>query len=80
MGIEISGFNLGAVAPQSMMLLAAIAVILVDVCTPAGRRRPLALLSLAGVILTGGVSFAIWEGGGNSVFQDMAVADGFSIF
>lgn len=80
MGIEISGFNLGAVAPQGVVLLTAIFVMIVDIFAPAGRRWPLAILSLAGAISAGAVSFTILGSGASFNFQDMAVADGFSAF
>ncbi|MGQ9627776.1 MAG: NADH-quinone oxidoreductase subunit N [Anaerolineae bacterium] len=80
MGVEISGFNLGAVAPQGVVLLTAIFVMMVDIFAPAGRRWPLALLSLAGAISAGAVSFTILGSGASFNFQDMAVADGFSAF
>lgn len=77
MPIEFPHINLMAVLPETVLIVFALLVMLVDLFV--GYKRGLGYLSLLGLVLAGAASF--WLLGQSSVptFQDMAVSDGYSL-
>ncbi len=79
MNIGIPSLDFTAIAPQAIAFVTALVVLVVDLVSPPGRRGYLAYLSLLGVIISGVVCFAIWDETAPA-FQNMAVADGYTLF
>ncbi len=79
MNIEIPSLNLVALAPQFVIIVAALVVLLADLFKSEEQKNLPAWLSLAGVIVSAVVLFATW-GNEASSFQNMAAADGYSQF
>ncbi len=79
MNIEIPSLNLIALAPQFVIIVAALVVLLADLFRSEEQKNLPAWLSLAGVIVSAAVLFATW-GNEASSFQNMAAADGYSQF
>ncbi len=79
MNIEIPSLNLIALAPQFVIIVAALVVLLADLFRSEDQKDLPAWLSLAGVIVSAAVLFVTW-GKEASSFQNMAAADGYSQF
>ena len=79
MNIEIPSLNLVALAPQFVIIVAALVVLLADLFRSEEQKNLPAWLSLAGVIVSAAVLFVTW-GSEASSFQNMAAADGYSQF
>ena len=79
MNIEIPSLNLIALAPQFVIIVAALVVLLADLFRSEEQKNLPAWLSLAGVIISAVVLFATW-GNEASSFQNMVAADGYSKF
>jgi len=79
MEITILPLNLIVLLPQIIVAVTAMVVLLADVLTPAGEKRWLAYLSLAGVALAGVVTAGLW-GQAGADFQGMAILDHFALF
>ena len=79
MNIDIPSLNLIVLAPQFVIIVAALVVLLADLFRGQEQKNLPAWLSLAGVIFSAVVLFATW-GGEASSFQKMAAADGYSQF
>ena len=79
MNIEIPSLNLVALAPQFVIIVAALVVLLADLFRSEEQKKLPAWLSLAGVLVSAVVLFATW-GNEASSFQNMATADGYSQF
>ncbi len=71
--------TLAIVAPEIVVLVTALLVMVVDLLLPREHKPRLAWLSLIGVILAAGVSYYIWDTTDRSL-QDMLVADGYALF
>jgi NADH-quinone oxidoreductase subunit N len=87
MSVEIPSLNLVVVAPQFVIIVAALVVLLADLFSGKEQKNLPAWLSLAGVIVSAIVMLVMW-GREASSFQNlvlspaegMAVADGYSLF
>jgi NADH-quinone oxidoreductase subunit N len=79
MEIPIPSLNLMVIAPELVVLVTALLVMLVDLFIGKEQKHRLAWLSLVGVLAAGGLSFYIWDGT-NPALQDMFVADGYALF
>jgi len=79
MSIEIPSLNLVVLAPQFVIIVTALVVLLADLFRGEEQKTLPAWLSLAGVILSAAVMLVTW-GREASSFQNMAVADGYSLF
>jgi NADH-quinone oxidoreductase subunit N len=87
MNIDIPSLNLVVVAPQFVIIVAALVVLLAELFRGKEQKTLPAWLSLAGVILSAAVMLVTW-GREASSFQNlvlspaegMAVADGYSLF
>ncbi len=79
MQMVILPLNLTVLLPQIIVAATAMVVLLADVFTPAGEKRWLAYLSLAGVIVAGLATISLW-GQPGADFQGMAVLDSFALF
>jgi NADH-quinone oxidoreductase subunit N len=79
MDIEIPSLNVIALAPQFVIIVAALVVLLAELFGGEKQKTLPAWLSLAGVIISAVVLFANWSGEASS-FQNMAAADGYSLF
>ncbi len=79
MNIEIPSLNLVALAPQFVIIVAALVVLLADLFRSEEQKNLPAWLSLAGVVISAVVLFATW-GNEASSFQNIAAADGYSKF
>lgn len=75
--MDISGLNLTAIAPQIIIVITALVVLLAELFIR--KKSILAYLSLLGIIVAAVVSWYIWDGTA-SMFQAMAIADGYSLF
>ncbi|MFC2030810.1 NADH-quinone oxidoreductase subunit N, partial [Chloroflexota bacterium] len=79
MDISIPSMNLIVVAPEMVVLLCALLVMVVDLFLPAQHRSRLAWLSLVGVAVAAGLTFYLWDGR-DAALQDMLSADGYAMF
>jgi NADH-quinone oxidoreductase subunit N len=79
MEIPIPSLNLMVIAPELVVLVTALLVMLVDILIGREQKQRLAWLSLVGVLVAGGLSYYIWDGS-NAALQDMFVADGYALF
>ena len=79
MNVEIPSLNFIALAPQFVIIVAALVVLLAELFSGEEQKNLPAWLSLAGVIVSAVVLFATW-GNEASSFQNMAAADGYSQF
>jgi len=70
--------NLTLFVPEITLAVVAVAVILLDLFVE--QKRWLAWLSLAGLVVAGGVAIGMWHGDFGSLFNDMLAVDGFAIF
>ena len=79
MQISIPDFNLMVVAPEIVVLVTALLVMVVDLFLAKEQKDRLAWLSLVGVLAAAGLSYYIWDGS-DSQLQGMLVADGYALF
>jgi NADH-quinone oxidoreductase subunit N len=79
MEISIPTLNFLVIAPEIVVLITALAVMIVDLFLTREQRSRLAWLSLVGVLAAAGVSYYIWDGS-NATLQNMMVADGYALF
>jgi NADH-quinone oxidoreductase subunit N len=79
MNIEIPSLNLVVVAPQFVIIVAALVVLLAELFRGEEQKTLPAWLSLAGVVISAAVMLVTW-GREASSFQNMAAADGYSLF
>ncbi len=87
MQISIPSLNLMVVAPEIVVLVTALLVMIVDLFLPKAQKSRLAWLSLAGVMVAAGLSYYISPGsaappGSVSIplLQDMLAADAYALF
>ncbi|HID62216.1 MAG TPA: NADH-quinone oxidoreductase subunit N [Anaerolineae bacterium] len=81
--MNIPGLNLTAIAPQVIIVITALVVLLAELFT--GKKSILAYLSLLGIVAAAAASWYLWVGTEQQtfavpMFQTMAVADGYSLF
>ncbi len=79
MEISIPTFNFLVIAPEIVVLVTALLVMVVDLFLPREQKDRLAWLSLVGVLVAAGLSFFIWDGS-DPELQNMLVADGYALF
>jgi NADH-quinone oxidoreductase subunit N len=79
MSVDIPSLNLVVLAPQFVIIVTALVVLLADLFRGKEQKNLPAWLSLAGVILSTAVMLVTW-GREASSFQNMAAADGYSLF
>lgn len=79
MEISVPSLNLIALAPEIVVLVTALAVMVVDLLLAQEQKQRLAWLSLVGIVLAAAVSYYIWDGSNPSV-QAMIAADGYALF
>ncbi|MGD9318053.1 MAG: NADH-quinone oxidoreductase subunit N [Anaerolineae bacterium] len=79
MEILIPSLNFAVIAPQIVVLVTALAVMIVDLFLPREQKSRLAWLGLVGVLAAAVMSYTIWDGGAETI-QDMLVADGYALF
>jgi len=79
MEIVIPPVDLKIIAPQLIVALSAIVVLVVDLALPRDRKSALAYLSLLGLALSFVASVLLW-GQEGLAFADMAVLDALSLF
>lgn len=77
--ISIPALNLLVIAPEIVVLITALLVMVVDFFLRREQKSRLAWLALVGVVAAAVLSFYIWDGS-NPVLQDMLAADGFALF
>jgi NADH-quinone oxidoreductase subunit N len=87
MEISIPSFDLMVIAPELVVLVTALAVMLVDLFLDRERKSRLAWLSLVGVAAAAGLSYYIWDGSDSSLQActersecNMLAADGYALF
>jgi NADH-quinone oxidoreductase subunit N len=79
MEIPIPSLNLLVIAPEIVVLVTALLVMLADLALPREQKARLAWPSLVGVLAAAGLSFYLWDGR-DPALQDMLVADGYALF
>ena len=79
MEFSIPPLDLLVVAPEIVLLVTALLVMMVDLFLGKEQKGGLAWLSLVGVLAAAGVSFYIWDGS-NPTVHDMLAADGYALF
>ncbi len=79
MSVEIPSLNLVVLAPQFVIIVAALAVLLADLFWGERQKTLAGWLSLMGVVVSAAMMLATW-GREASSFQSLAVADGYSLF
>jgi len=79
MEISIPTFNFMVIAPEIVVLVTALLVMMVDLFLAKEQKGRLAWLSLVGVLAAAGLSFYIWDGS-DPELQNMLVADGYALF
>jgi NADH-quinone oxidoreductase subunit N len=79
MEISIPAFNFVVIAPEIVVLVTALLVMVVDLFLAREQKDRLAWLSLVGVLAGVGLSFHIWDGSAPEL-QNMLVADGYALF
>jgi NADH-quinone oxidoreductase subunit N len=79
MEIPIPSLNLLVIAPEIVVLVTALLVMVVDLFLPKAHKSRLAWLALVGVVVAAGLSYYIWDGG-DATLQEMLAADGYALF
>ena len=79
METAIPTFDLLVIAPEIVVLVTALLVMVADLVLGREHKGRLAWLSLVGVVAAAGVSYAIWDGS-DAQLQEMLVADGYALF
>jgi len=70
--------NLQLFTPELSLAGFALLVILLDLVVE--RKGVLAVVSLIGIVVSGGFTLAIWGGGSQAIFNNMLAVDSFAIF
>jgi len=70
--------NLGLLAPELSLAGTAIVVILLDLVIQ--RKGWLAVVSIAGVVVSAGFTLVMWGGSSQAIFNNMLAVDSFSLF
>jgi NADH-quinone oxidoreductase subunit N len=79
MEISIPALDWLVIAPELVILVTALLVMMIDLVLSQEQKSRLAWLSLVGVVAAAGVSYYIWDGS-NPVLKDMLAADGYALF
>ena len=70
--------NLGLLLPELTLAGFAILVILLDLVIP--RKGWLAVVSLIGIVVAGGLAVTMWGGDSQALFNNMLAVDNFALF
>jgi len=70
--------NLGLFIPELSLAVFAVVVILLDLFIQ--RKGVLAGISIAGVVVSGGFTLAMWGGSSQAIFNNMLAVDNFALF
>ena len=70
--------NLTLLIPELVLVAFAILVIILDLFTE--RKRLLAQVSISGLVISGGVTVAMWGGSYPAIFNNMLAVDNFALF
>ncbi len=70
--------NLGLLAPELSLAGTAMLVILLDLIIK--RKGWLAVVSIAGIVVSAGFTLAMWGGSSQAIFNNMLAVDGFALF
>ncbi len=70
--------NLELFIPELILAASAIAVILLDLFVQ--RKGVLAVVSLAGLVISAGFTIAMWGGSSQTIFNNMLAVDSFAVF
>jgi len=79
MEISIPPLNLLVIAPEIVVLLTALLVMVVDLFLSREQKGRLAWLAMVGVLLAAGLSYYFWDGS-DATLQNMLAADGYALF
>jgi NADH-quinone oxidoreductase subunit N len=79
MEISIPTLNFLVIAPEIVVFVTALLVMMLDLFLSKEQKGRLAWLSLVGVLAAAGLSYYIWDGSVVAL-QDMLVADGYALF
>jgi NADH-quinone oxidoreductase subunit N len=79
MEISLPTLDLLVIAPEIVVLVTALLVMMVDLFLGREQKSRLAWLSLVGVVVAAGLSYYIWDGS-DPKLQDMLAADGYALF
>ena len=70
--------NFGLLIPELSLVVFAVVVILLDLFIQ--RKVWLAVVSIAGLLVSGGFTLAMWGGGSQAIFNNMLAVDNFAFF
>lgn len=70
--------NLELLAPELSLVFFALVVILLDLFVQ--RKGYLAIVSIIGVLVSGGLTIAMWGGSAQAIFNNMVAVDSFALF
>jgi NADH-quinone oxidoreductase subunit N len=79
MEIPVPTFDVSVIAPEIVVLVTALLVMLADLFLGKEHKSRLAWVSLVGVLAAAGLSYALWDRR-DPVLQDMLAADGYALF
>jgi NADH-quinone oxidoreductase subunit N len=79
MEISFPTLNFLVIAPEIVVLITALLVMMADLLLGKEQKGRLAWVSLVGVLAAAGLSYYIWDGS-DPALQDMLVADGYALF
>jgi NADH-quinone oxidoreductase subunit N len=79
MEIPVPTFNVSAIAPEIVVLVTALLVMMLDLFLGKEKKSWLAWLSLVGVLAAAALSYYLWDGS-DLALQDMLAADGYALF
>jgi NADH-quinone oxidoreductase subunit N len=79
MEISFPTLNFLVIAPEIVVLITALLVMMADLFLGKEQKGRLAWVSLVGVLAAAGLSYYIWDGS-DPALQDMLVADGYALF
>jgi NADH-quinone oxidoreductase subunit N len=79
MEIPVPTFDVSVIAPEIVVLVTALLVMLVDLFLGKEQKSRLAWLSLVGVVAAAVLSYYLWDDS-DPALQDMLAADGYALF
>ncbi|MFN2224921.1 MAG: NADH-quinone oxidoreductase subunit N, partial [Anaerolineae bacterium] len=79
MEIPVPTFDFLVVAPEIVVLITALLVMVVDLVLGREQKGRLAWIALVGVVAAGALSYYLWDGS-NPTLHDMLAADGYALF
>ena len=79
MEISVPTFDFLVVAPEIVVLITALLVMVVDLAVGREQKGRLAWIALVGVVAAGALSYYLWDGS-DPALHDMLAADGYALF